>query len=274
MYESYWGLSRPAFQHDPGKTPLFPSNGHQAALLKLEYLLHHGAGGGVLVGEVGCGKSFVLETLRQQLPAERFHVLPMLFPQLSADEFVSYIADKLRQDRGPASGGSLRVDQAVRSIEQTLSSGGEVNRQLVIVVDDAHLIEDRQVFATLHQLQNLSYQGSGRLSVVLAGQLELIGRVRRHPALDERLAVKCYLPPLSAADTARYVRWRLEAAGCTRELFQPAALDNIHQLSGGVPRRINRLCDFALLVGFSDELAMIDGPTIQGVADELLGLAA
>ncbi len=88
---------------------------------------------------------------------------------------------------------------------------------------------------------------------MLVGQTALLPVLDRMPALEERLGVKCLLRPLNTDETASYVSHRLSAAGASREIFTPDALTRLHQLARGNPRRINRLCDLALLVGFAEE---------------------
>ena len=93
-------------------------------------------------------------------------------------------------------------------------------------------------------------------------------------AMLDRLELTCVLQPLGESETAAYVRHRLQAAGATTAVFADAALATVHQLSGGLPRRINRLCDFALLVGYADNLSEITATQVEAVAEELMPVAA
>jgi len=97
--------------------------------------------------------------------------------------------------------------------------------------------------------------------------------VRRQPALDERIAVTCVLTRLSAEETSRYIQHRLSIAGTKRAIFEPSAVETIYQLTHGIPRRINRLCDLALLVGYGEELTALTGSHIESIHQELLGAA-
>jgi general secretion pathway protein A len=150
-----------------------------------------------------------------------------------------------------------------------LQQYSELNRHPVIVVDEAHLIEDFQVFQALRLLLNFQQGKKCRFSLIFVGQNELLNTVRRLGQLEERLSVKCLLRPLSAEETTAYVTCRLEAAGAPRPIFEPAAMQPLYELSGGVPRRINRLCDLALLVGFADESETITAEQVEAVAEEL-----
>jgi type II secretory pathway predicted ATPase ExeA len=92
----------------------------------------------------------------------------------------------------------------------------------------------------------------------------------RHPALEERLGVKCLLRPLNLEETISYVNHRLSAAGARRPLFDTGALEALYHLSHGAPRQINRLCDLALLVGFAEEQPSITAAQLEAVSDELV----
>src|SRR5262249_36520228 len=109
---------------------------------------------------------------------------------------------------------------------------------------------------------------------LFTGQTGLILAVRRFPALDERIAVTCILNRLTAAETKLYIDHRLTAAGAKRTIFDSSAIETIHQLTNGIPRRINRLCDLALLVGYGEELRTIQGDHIESIHEELLGHSA
>jgi general secretion pathway protein A len=98
--------------------------------------------------------------------------------------------------------------------------------------------------------------------------------IQRCGPLDERLDIKVLLQPLSAEETAEYVAHRLTAAGASREIFSADGLEAVHQLSAGLPRRINRLCDLALLVGFANGQHTIDADTLRAIHDELVAVPA
>ena len=271
MYERYWHLEHNPFDDDLDLRGYFASQTHQATLLKLRYLIENGNGTGLLVGGTGFGKSYLLMVLAQQMGESHGPFVHLVFPQLSPAELLGYLAAELgaAEPEGPGAG----LDRIVREIDQRLKALNEAGRHPVIVVDEAHLIEDVQVFQALRLLLNFQQQ-KRRFSLILAGQHELLNIVRRLQQLEERVAVKSLLRALSPDETAGYVARRLEAAGAKRPLFEPDALLPVHELSGGVPRRINRICDLALLVGFADESEMISAEQVQAVAEELTTVVA
>lgn len=274
MYEQYWRLQRPAFRSQAPADFFFAGRSQQAALLKLQYLVEQRQGIAVLTGSAGTGKTFLLESFRQQLPTTTGPVVDILFPQLTADELLSYLVAKLRQGDHEPDRGSDKRDRVLQRLELQLGHWAEQGRHPLILIDDAQLIEDQHVFQMLQQLLNYRRTGGPEFSIILCGQPELVGQIRHHPALQERLAFVCAVQPLSAEETAEYVQHRLRAAGGSDVIFDAASLETIHQLSRGLPRRINRLCDFALLVGYADQLERISPTEIEAVAAELCPIAA
>jgi type II secretory pathway predicted ATPase ExeA len=101
----------------------------------------------------------------------------------------------------------------------------------------------------------------------------LLPALERLPALEARLGVKCLLRPLNVEETISYVNHRMTAAGAPREIFSGEALSTVHELTGGNPRRINRLCDLALLIGYAEEQVRINAPQIEAVCNELVTVA-
>lgn len=275
MYEQHWRLDRPAFRSSASAEFFFSGRSHAAAILKLRYLVEQRQGIAVLTGMAGIGKSCVLEQFRHQLPETSGPVVQVLFPQLTSGELIAYLTTKLEAASGievPASDDGM--DHLLRRLETQLLRLTEAGRHPVFLIDDAHLITDRRVFQTLQLL--LNYQQAERMefSMILAGQPELIGQVKRYAALLDRLAFLSTLTSLEADETAAYVRHRLVAAGGTGDTFEDSALATVHELSDGVPRRINRLCDFALLVGYADNLDQVTSSQIEAVAEEMTLAAA
>ena len=274
MYEHFWQLDRNPFDDEDDLRGFYRSETHQATLLKLRYLIENGKGTGLLVGGTGFGKSYLIHVLTQQLGESHGPFIHLVFPQMSPAELLGYLAVELGADASAVGHVAGGLDRTIREIDQRLRKYSEQNRHPVIVVDEAHLIEDVQVFQALRLLLNFQEQNKCRFSLIFVGQRELLNTVRRLGQLEERLSVKCLLRPLSAEETTGYVTHRLEAAGATRPIFEPTAMQPLHELSGGVPRRINRLCDLALLVGFADDSTSISAEQVEAVAEELTAVVA
>lgn len=274
MYERYWQLECNPFENDADPNAFYRSETHQSALLKLRYLIENRKGIGLAVGGTGLGKSYLVRMLTRQLDESCGPCIHLVYPQMSPAELLAYLAIELGaspQAVGSETGG---VDRTVREIELLLQRHSEQDRHPVIIVDEAHLIEDLQVFQALRLLLNFQRNQHHQFSLIFVGQRELLQTVRRLGQLEERLSVKCLLRALTADETADYVLRRLKAAGAQREIFEEAAMQPLYELSAGVPRRINRLCDMALLVGFADESPTISAEQIEAVAEELMTVAS
>ena len=269
MYEQFWELDRSPFQNNTAPEFFYRSETHHAALLKLRYVIENRLGAGLLVGGIGYGKTYLAHMLAYEL-AEEFHpLIHIMFPQLTSAELLAYLAIELGADESTVGSGPGNLDRTVRQIEQQLTKQVKLGRHPVILIDDAHLIDDMQVFHTLQLLLNFEQRSTISFSLILIGEWTLLARVSRVAQLDERIPVKGLLQPLSKSGTIEYVKSRLEAAGAMRAIFDETALDALFELSGGVPRRINRLCDLALLVGYADELKMLTAQEIEAVSEEL-----
>ena len=139
-------------------------------------------------------------------------------------------------------------------------------------VDEAHLLEDAGLLEPLRLLLNLKHSARSLFTLLLVGQMGVLPAVARYGSFDERIDLKVTMPAFDDEQTCQYIEHRLQAAGATREIFTPDGMLLAHQLAGGLPRRINRLCDLALLVGFASNRSEIDAEAIQSVSDELVVL--
>ncbi len=273
MYERYWDLACRPFENHFSTPFFFHSETHESALLKLRYAIENRLGVGVLCGGIGIGKSAVAAELSQELGASCGPVVHILFPQMPAAEFLAYLASKLGGGDAPA---DLRtgMDRTLQRIEGLLRGFVQKGRRPTIVIDDAHLIDNVRVWECLQLLLNFQHDAGCDFSLVLVGGLSLMGRLERTPQLNDRVAVFSVLEPLSRTETIRYITHRMAVAGAKREIFHRSALDALCERSGGIPRRINRLADLALVVGYADELTEITGHEIAAVAEELPFAAA
>jgi general secretion pathway protein A len=276
MYESHWGLKTKPFElSDPAF--YYPAEGHQGALLKLRFALEQRQSAAVLCGPPGTGKTLLLDVLERQL-GEREHVFVRIsFPLMSPAELLAYLADRLAPEKRPSSNPSAvaPIDQSLRSLEQALSKLAGQQKRLVLVVDDAQAIEEPRTFEALRLLLNTECPNGAGPRLVMVGQTNLLITLERIPSFEERLVAKCLLAPFSVDDTSAYIVHRLKAAGNGRELFDASALAAVHAITQGVPRRINRLCSLAMMVGYAEERSLISAAQIEAVAEDLLvGTAA
>ncbi|MCA9264341.1 MAG: AAA family ATPase [Planctomycetales bacterium] len=272
MYEAYWSLDQKPFDTTSSSDFYYPGESHQGALLKLRYAIENRRGAAVLAGAAGLGKSLLIDALFRQLPANYNPRVHLVFPQLKSEQLLAFLAEELAGTLSEF-GGSASPEVNVRRIRDTLSDVTQAGHHTVVVIDEAHLLDELDAFETVRLLLNFSTDNQSDLTIVLVGQPQILAALDRTPALEERVGVKCLLRPFSEEETASYVTHRLTAAGATQSIFADSALSTVHALSHGVPRRINRLCDLALLVGFAEERTSISAEQIESVADEMISVS-
>ncbi len=270
MYETHWQLAARPFDHSADARFYYPGESQQGALLKLRYALENRRGAALLTGAAGLGKTLLAQTLTRQLGESLSPKVHLVFPQMPASQLLAYLADQL----GAAGGQALSIEQSLRRIETRLRENAKAGKHAVIVIDEAHLLDDSQALETVRLLLNLEHEARPLASFLLTGQTSLLLAIERRPDLEERLAVKCLLRRFKPEETMGYIQHRLTAAGAKRSIFTDGALEAIHQETLGSPRRINRLCDLALLVGFAEELTSIGPDQIAAISEELAGATA
>jgi general secretion pathway protein A len=279
LYGAWFGLQREPFSIAPDPRTLFMSERHREALAHLLYGVQGGGGFVLLTGEIGAGKTTVSRCFLQQVP-DGCRVAYVFNPKQTVDELLWTIAQEFGvQVPGQAfaagagdrikGGSKVLVDALNRFLLQVHAQGG----QAVLVIDEAQALS-AEVLEQLRLLTNLETSERKLLQIVLIGQPELRAMVAS-PGLEQlaqRVIARYHLGPLSAPDTARYVQHRLVVAGLSGPLpFDAAALKRVHERSRGVPRRINLLCDRALLGAYATGRRSVDAGIVERAAAEVAG---
>ncbi|MCA9086091.1 MAG: AAA family ATPase [Planctomycetaceae bacterium] len=270
-YEPYWKLSRKPFSYRAGCNEMFASRTLQSASLRLRYCFDNNASAALLLGVSGVGKTSLLQQLRDR--DERLKPFAhVIFPTLSYNELARVVVAELSD----ADGNSVdTMDVLMQAAVRAIAAASEQNRHCVVAFDEAHLLSTEALNQVVLPLLNLG-ESDHRISmtVVLCGQPSLASHVARNAQLRERIAVTATLEGFTEEETRQYIHSRLHFAGATEPIFTDDAIRSVFELSGGNPRRINRLCDMALLVGSADQLESISGPDIEALSCELLPAAA
>lgn len=253
MYEAYWGLSAAPFQNVPDPKFYCPLPAFQAVLDKLLYVARYGKGGAVLTGEVGCGKSTLSRVFLMQLEEDRYDIGLLINPALPPDELLAEIAVQL----GVSPPGAAR-SAVFRALNEHMVANAQGGKASVLILDEAHTIRDEAVFEDLRMLLNFQLNDRQLLTLILLGPAELREVIARHGSLGQRLPLRLNLSPLTEAETAAYIDFRVEKAGGARRLFTEEAVKAIGRNTGGIPRRINNLCDLCLFEGWKTKAKAVD----------------
>jgi general secretion pathway protein A len=272
MYETYWQLKQKPFENAADPHFYYPSESHQAAILKLRYAIENRRGAALLAGPSGTGKTLVTTMLRGILGEPFTPLVRLVFPQMSAAELLTYVADELEGSNRAA--GTDGVPASIRRIERFLAANSEKGRHAVIVLDEAHLLEGIHTFEALRLLLNFEPGGVPALTLLLVGQPAILPILGRMPQWEERLGIKCLLQPFNEHETAGYVEHRLRVAGATLSLVDPDAFSTLHDLTHGIARQINRLCDLALLIGYAEERHQLSAEHFEAVCRDLVTVGA
>jgi general secretion pathway protein A len=244
------------------------SERHREALAHLLYGVQSGGGFVLLTGEIGAGKTTVSRCFLEQVPSQ-CQVAYVFNPRQTVAELLASICQEFGLE-APA-GGSAKTQ--VDALNTFLLASHAQGRSSVLIIDEAQALS-ADVLEQLRLLTNLETHERKLLQIVLIGQPELRSMVAS-PGLEQlaqRVIARYHLGPLSAADTARYVQHRLSVAGLAGPLpFDAAALRRVHERSRGVPRRINLLCDRALLGAYATERRQVDVAIVERAAAEVNG---
>jgi len=271
MYEAYWQLHSRPFENCADARFYYPSEVHQGALLKLRYAVENHRGAALLAGAAGVGKTLLVNSLKQQLGTSFSPFVHVVFPRMSQRELLAYLAAELGASTDGAA--AATVDESVRRLKQFFVDNARRECHAVVAIDECHLLLDTDALETLQLLLNFETETQSALTLILAGQPQVLPALSRLPGLETRLGVKCLLRPLNLEETSSYVNHRMTAAGAAREIFTADALTALHGLTGGNPRRVNRLCDLALLIGYAEEQMRINAPQVEAVSNELVTVA-
>ena len=265
MYAEYYRLTGLPFQLTPDSQLFFGSSGHSRALSHLVYGLQQQEGFIVITGEVGAGKTTLVNWLWSQLDHSQYVMVRIMTTMVSSDDLLRLVAAGFGVEDAPDKATLLR-----RIEEKLLALRAQGGRPLLIVDEVQGLTVSG--LEELRMVSNLAQGGRSLLQIILLGQPEFRHTFAR-PQLDQlrQRVLACYhLGPLCAEETEAYVRHRLTAVGWDGVPgWEPAAFARIHQRSGGIPRRINRLCSRVLLYGALEQTALITEAMVEDTAAEL-----
>jgi general secretion pathway protein A len=247
MYEAFYGLSSKPFQLNPDPNFYFGSKQHRRAKAYLEYGVQRNEGFIVITGEVGAGKTTIVRGLLASLDPDKIVAANLVTTQLDADDTLRLV--------GAAFG--IRVKdvskaEVLMALEAYLVSQANQGKRSLLIVDEAQNLTPRAV-EELRMLSNFQFGQQALLQTFLVGQPEF-RTILQSPSMQQlrqRVTATCHIGPLDLDETQGYIAHRLKCAGSSgRPTLDSAAFEAVFKASGGIPRRINLICDRLLLLGF------------------------
>jgi len=266
MYESYYALSGKPFQLNPDPAFFFGSSVHKRAQAYLEYGLHQSEGFIVITGEVGAGKTMLVRTLLNKLDTKKVVAAHIVSTQLDAQDMLRIVV--------AAFGLPIKAptkSELLLSLEMFMVSAASEGKRILLIVDEAQNLTPRAI-EELRMLSNFQLGGRALLQSFLIGQPEF-RETMQSPDMQQfcqRIIASYHIGPMNDAETRAYIEHRLHHVGWKdKPKFSPAAFQAIYESSGGVPRRINTVCDRLLLAGFLAAKSVFTPGDVKEVVREI-----
>src|ERR1700756_61385 len=266
MYAKFYGLAAPPFQLIPDPRFFFESTVHRQAMAYLVYGLHHAEGFIIVTGEVGAGKTILVENLLSTIDQTNFITAKIVTTQLAGDDLLQLVAGGF----GIAKDG-LAKGPLLQRISEFAVAQHRNGKRVLLIVDEAQNLSF-EALEELRMLSNIFFDRTMALQSFLLGQPQFRATLGspRLEQLRQRVTAAYHLGPLGEGESRAYVEHRLRRADWKGDPhFAEDCFPIIHQRTGGVPRKINALCSRLLLFGFLEELHTLTAHAVEKVANDL-----
>ena len=265
-YLEHYGLDREPFSNAPDARFYYNSDLHSQALLRLMYAVDSNKGLAVLVGGVGTGKTTLARRMLDNLPEDRYEssLLVMVHSGITPEWILTRIALQLGVDE-PA-GDRLKL---LKQLYTRLLEIEDEGRRAVVLIDEAQMLQSRELMEEFRGLLNLEIPGKKLLNIVFFGLTELEDCLALDEPLAQRVAVKYHLKSMTVETTTSYIKHRLQIAGAREVLYDAEVIPLIHRYAGGVPRLINTISDNCLFEAYLRKMHKVDSRIAHSVAGDL-----
>jgi len=265
-YLEHYGLDREPFSNAPDARFYYNSDLHSQALLRLMYAVDSNKGLAVLVGGVGTGKTTLARRMLDNLPEDRYEssLLVMVHSGITPEWILTRIALQLGVDE-PA-GDRLKL---LKQLYTRLLEIEDEGRRAVVLIDEAQMLQSRELMEEFRGLLNLEIPGKKLLNIVFFGLTELEDCLALDEPLAQRVAVKYHLKSMTVETTTSYIKHRLQVAGAREVLYDAEVIPLIHRYAGGVPRLINTISDNCLFEAYLRKMHKVDSRIAHSVAGDL-----
>ncbi len=266
-YIEFYNLKEEPFSNAPVSSKFYYNSAqHSQALIRVMHAVDLKKGLAVVVGDIGSGKTTLARRMLDQLPEEEYNaaLLVIIHSAITADWLLKRISTLL--GIVDASEDKLNLLGLIYERLKEMHSEG---KKTVILVDEAQMLQTREIMEEFRGLLNLEVPGAKLINFVFFGLPDIDAHLKLDEPLNQRVAVRCNLKPLSEEATEAYIKHRLHVAGADRMFFTREAVSAIYRLTRGVPRLINTLCDNALFEGYLLKKGLINQIIIQNVGKDL-----
>ena len=265
-YLDYFELNQEPFSNAPVSRFYYNSAQHSQALTRLMHSVSYMKGLSILIGDIGAGKTTLARRRLDSLPESEYEaaLLVIIHTGITANWLLRRIALQLGVEN-PAQEKLALLSQLYQRLLQIYESG----KKAVVLIDEAQMLETRELMEEFRGLLNLEVPERKLISFVFFGLPEIEKNLKLDPPLAQRVSLRYKLEPFTSESTEAYIKHRLRLASCPRMPFTNEALVAVHQRSGGTPRVINSICDNALFEAFLAREQTITDKLIHRIADNL-----
>jgi len=265
MYLTHFDLKIKPFRISPDPKFLWLGETHKEALSMMQYGIQDNRGFLLLCGDIGTGKTTLINSLLENLDDDDTLIAMMPDPDLEKLDFYNFLAHEFEMNRTYKTIGDFLVH-----FIHFLHRANDDAKKVLIIIDEAQRLRHERL-EEIRQLSNIEKQKTKLLNIFLVGQHELIDALNetRNQALLKRITMKYFLGPLKNEDVGEYIAFRLKVAGTEKKLFSDSAIRQVIEFSSGYPRLINIICDHALLTAFVEGKHRIDGSIVKDCAKDL-----
>ena len=263
MYESFFEMSKTPFTRNVPPEALYETQAMSDTLGRLMYVADKKLFA-VVTSDPGCGKSTLLRKFDAMLPKDEYILLYLSDSKLTPKWFYKGLLEQLGMESGFYRGDAKR--QLLKAIEIIQ---GVQKKRVVCVLDEAHLL-DKEMFEEFRFMLNYHFDSESPMALVLCGQTELWEnklRLQRYTAIRQRIDMYCTLHPLNRAECEEYIDSHMKYAGCKQDVFTDNAIDKIYQISNGIPRMFNRVCEKSLMYACQRQKWLLDDHMISFAAE-------
>ncbi|MBD1399184.1 ExeA family protein [Pelovirga terrestris] len=265
-YSDYFNFEREPFSNAPNEKFYFNSEQHRRALQRLKYSVDTDKGLAVLVGGIGTGKTTLARRMLDNLPVERYEssLLVIIHSDITPEWLLSRICLQLGVENPDPT--PLKM---LKQLFERLIEIEEEGRKAVVLIDEAQMLQTRELMEEFRGLLNLEIPGKKLLNIIFFGLPALDEVMMLDEPLAQRVAFKYTLTSFEPRETAAYIAFRLKVSGCDQSPFLPETLPLIQSYSGGVPRLINTICDNALFETYLRHGREVTEGIITSVVEDL-----
>jgi|GEM_PF-237976 len=264
MYLNYWRLRKKPFENSFEPDFFFLAENTTDVMNRLNYCISEQKQLAALTGDYGTGKTYLVQSLLRKFDKNKYFTISLSVVRKMPGQTTQQLISE-NEDGVFASGSGF---DSVQEIKNQLLEKARLGQHSILVIDEAQLVDDENIFEDIRLLLNTNFEYKPVVTVILVGHTSLQQTLANLPQLQQRLTVNCYLRPYTDVETAAFIKYRLRQAGCRENMFTEEAMLKIHQIGAGLPRKINNVCDLALVLAFMRRHKPIDNSIIDVINNE------